>query len=486
MTAPDLLNLSGYRLLHVEVDEQGYRLAAGLVAPARTCPYCHSDALEVCGRRAWTVSDFPLHGRRVLLCLHARRLRCLNCARDFYEALPEIDEKRRLTRRFAAWIGEQAVRRSFASLAAEAGCSEFTVRSVFSDHVHELEKRVRFETPKWLGIDEIHLVKPRGLIANLQNDTVVELLPNRSRETVARYLRQLEGRQRIQYVAMDLSPSCRQACEEVIPDARIVIDRSHVVNLANAVVEQVRRTLRQRLTPAQKRALAHDRSVLQKRERDLDERERQLLSGWIGRHGELGQAYRLKEDFFAIYDAQSADEARGRYERWRRQIPSELMPAFAGLLQAWDDWRSAILAYFDHPVSNAYPESLGSLVRVMERLGRGYSFAALRARILFADGAHQHRNSRPRFERREKERRQAFRQMLESCLMDEPRPTAAGGQLPAAARSLSRPAARPPLLKPVHPATWRGTAPPAAGGPAEKNYGAGISSLVRIIESEEL
>ena len=36
----------------------------------------------------------------------------------------------------------------------------------------------------------------------------------------------------------------------------------------------------------------------------------------------------------------------------------------------------------------------------MNRPGRGYSFEALRAKILFTEGAHKHKLSRPKFERR--------------------------------------------------------------------------------------
>ncbi|WP_420883040.1 transposase [Trinickia caryophylli] len=62
------------------------------------------------------------------------------------------------------------------------------------------------------------------------------------------------------------------------------------------------------------------------------------------------------------------------------------------------------MAYFDHPVTNAYTESLNNLIRVMNRLGRGYSFEALRAKILFAEGAFKRTNSRPKFEQRVKPR----------------------------------------------------------------------------------
>ncbi len=34
------------------------------------------------------------------------------------------------------------------------------------------------------GIDEIHLIRPRGVITNITNNTIVELLPNRNKTTV--------------------------------------------------------------------------------------------------------------------------------------------------------------------------------------------------------------------------------------------------------------------------------------------------------------
>ncbi len=56
--------------------------------------------------------------------------------------------------------------------------------------------------------------------------------------------------------------------------------------------------------------------------------------------------------------------------------------------------------YFKHPLTGACTESLNSLSRMMHRLGRGYSFAALRANVLFTEGIHSHTPKRPRFERR--------------------------------------------------------------------------------------
>ena len=54
---------------------------------------------------------------------------------------------------------------------------------------------------------------------------------------------------------------------------------------------------------------------------------------------------------------------------------------------------------FDQQVTNAFTESLNSLIRVTNRMGRGYSFEVLRAMILFTRGTHKKKMQRPKFER---------------------------------------------------------------------------------------
>jgi hypothetical protein len=73
--------------------------------------------------------------------------------------------------------------------------------------------------------------------------------------------------------------------------------------------------------------------------------------------------------------------------------------AFSPITTAWGNWHNEILAYFDHPITNAYTESLNNLIRMMNRIGRGYSFEALRAKILFTEGPRKHQSARPKFER---------------------------------------------------------------------------------------
>lgn len=69
------------------------------------------------------------------------------------------------------------------------------------------------------------------------------------------------------------------------------------------------------------------------------------------------------------------------------------------LVTAWGNWHNEILTYFDHPITNAYTESLSNLIRVMNRIGRGYSFEALPAKIPFTEAPQKHKAAKLKFER---------------------------------------------------------------------------------------
>lgn len=397
----NILNLPDFKVQRVEETDHNYHVYAEVSNSPSVCAACGSDRLIGHGRNVQVIRDLPTHGKRLAITVDTRRWRCQSCGKTFMEALPAVNSKREMTDRLVNWISQQSLKRTFASIANDTGLDEKTIRNIFHDYINELEAEFRFETPKWMGIDEIHLIKPRCVISNIRNNTIIDLLPNRDKKTVVNYLYNLQGKSEVQYVAMGMWTQYRDAVQAVIPDARIVIDKFHVVRMANDAVERVRRSLREQLTPKQRRGLMHDRFVLLKRERDLNDKEALLLDDWTKNYPELGAAYCLKEGFYAVYERSSSPEAAiAAYEAWNKAVIPEVRDAFGDLIRAFTNWQPWILNYFEHPITNAYTESLNSLIRVMSRLERGYSFEALRAKILFTEGAHKHKLSRPKFERR--------------------------------------------------------------------------------------
>jgi len=189
----NILNLPSYTVTGLQEKEHDYHIDAVANKSPEYCPHCNSSNLVGFGRREQMLKDLPMHGKRVGFYVETKRFQCRACDKKFYESLPDVDEKRMMTRRLSAWVGKQAIKRTFASIAEDVGINEGTVRSVFRDYVNELERTVRFDTPKWMGIDEIHLIKPRGVITNIENNTVVELLANRNKKTLVKRLHSIKG-----------------------------------------------------------------------------------------------------------------------------------------------------------------------------------------------------------------------------------------------------------------------------------------------------
>ena len=234
-----------------------------------------------------------------------------------------------------------------------------------------------------MGIDEIYLPRARGVITNIEAKTLIEILPDRRKPTIVAFLRSLEHPERITHVAMDMWRAYREAVQLVLPKAIIVVDKYHVARMGNEALERYRRSLKESLPPKVNLGLKHDRKLLLMRQRDLDDHCHLIVSGWLRSFPLLGEAYRLKEACYDIYDAETKDEALGRYLEWEKSIPDELAKAFKPISVAWRTWRHFILNHFDdHRITNAFTESFNAKIREVYRGGRGYSFEKLRAKGL--------------------------------------------------------------------------------------------------------
>lgn len=395
----DLLQLSDFDLIRVVEDDHDFHIYARLSEETTHCQHCGKYGVVGFGRREQVVKDLPRLGKRSSIYVETRRWRCKNCGKTFYDELPHVDEKRRMTDRLVQWVGEQAVRRTNSSVAAEVGVSEGTIRLVFAEYVQQKHDAMCFATPRWLGIDEIHLTKPRCVLTNVEKLTAFDILENRNKQTVANRLSRLDHRKSIERVTIDMWRPYRDAAAAVLPQATVVVDKFHVVRMLNSACETVRKTLRADLTPAERRGLVNDRFLILKRKHRLNGNEHMMLSGWLENYPMLAMAYEIKEAGYRIYDAETRDDAHAAFEEWRASIPQEMKGAFGDFERAWRNWREEILAYFDCRATNAYTESLNNLIRTTNRVGRGYSFEALRAWVLLSEGPERKAAARPAFQK---------------------------------------------------------------------------------------
>lgn len=164
-----------------------------------------------------------------------------------------------MTRRLIESIEEQSLSKTFVEVAENVGVDEKTVRNVFKDHVAFKEREYQFETPKWLGIDEIHIIrKPRLVLTNIERKTIFDIKDNRNKETVIQRLIEIYDRHHIEYVTMDMWKPYKDAVNTVLPEAKVVVDKFHVVRMANQALDSVRKSLKDKMTPKERRSLMRE------------------------------------------------------------------------------------------------------------------------------------------------------------------------------------------------------------------------------------
>lgn len=202
----DILNLSRFTVLSISENEHDFLIQVETNSPPSHCPHCVCAAnLYKHSNREHLCMDLPIHGKRVGILIKRQRYKCRECNQTFWERLDHtVDEKRSCTKRLLSYVEKQSLRRTFVSISDDVGMDEKTVRNIFRDYINRLEETLRFETPNWLGIDEIHIIKPRCVLTNIEERTLLDILPNRNKETVVGYLFRLPNRGRIQYVTMDM------------------------------------------------------------------------------------------------------------------------------------------------------------------------------------------------------------------------------------------------------------------------------------------
>ena len=346
--ASNILNLPAYTVTESQENSR-YCIYATVIKSISTCIHCFQKPIRGFGHRKQQVKDLPINGKCVSIYIDTRRYQCLNCNKTFYERLPDIDEKRKMTRRLVDWIGKQAVLCTFTSIAKQVGVVEGTVRAIFCDYSNKLEKTAKIDTPEWLSIDVIHLIKPRCIIGNIKDNKIIKILKDQNTSTITDYLRKFKELSQIKYVMMAVWLPYRKAIESIIPHAKIIINKCHLINMANNAVTCFTKSLGGQLAANKRRSLSHDKLLFLNRHDDLNAKELLRLDKFCKNYPELALAYRQKEEFYRIYDAQSPDEAISLFNAWKRKITPTIQEAYSDLIITWQYWEPYICNYFKYP-----------------------------------------------------------------------------------------------------------------------------------------
>lgn len=388
----DILDLPGWKALGTRLEGNEYEIDAEYTVIPDFCQKCGVVGnLYRHGPKPIAIRDSPIRGHHVRILARAQRFKCRDCGGTFIQPLGGIHGAMRMTERCVKYIESQCLRDTFLRVSEHVGCDDKTVRTLAGDYIERLNGEYKPRLPEWVGMDETQIDgKLRCIITDVVNRVPIDMLPDRDKPLVTGWLYQFKDRSHVKGLAIDMWKPFKDAARTVFPGLPVVVDKFHLVRMANRAMDDIRTELAKGEDKATGRSWMRRKSLLRMRYKNLDEKGRFNLQMWLDNEPHVATAYYLKEAFYDIYDAPNKVEATERLDAWRKSIPADMKrgkKSFLPLLKSTANWRDEMLAYFDHRISNGYTEALNGVAKVINRTGRGYSFEVLRARLLFKDGA---------------------------------------------------------------------------------------------------
>lgn len=206
------------------------------------CPGCGRRSRRVHSRYKRELSDLPWEGIAVRIELRVRRFFC--CAQDcgqhiFTERLPKtVQRYARRTCRLSASL--EQITLALGGAAGSRLARQLGILADGSTLLRQLRRKgITFfvEAPRVLGIDDWAWRKGRcygTILCDLERGKVVDLLPDRSTESTAQWLRAHPG---TEIVSRDRASLYAEAATKAAPQAVQVADRWHLLhNLSEALI----------------------------------------------------------------------------------------------------------------------------------------------------------------------------------------------------------------------------------------------------------
>ncbi|MDV7143033.1 transposase [Tropicimonas sp. TH_r6] len=367
-----------------EVMGGAYHVAATYDEQPEHCTSCGcGERLYRHGTRRQIYMDAPVHRRKTFIQVKRGRFRCRRCGGTFMQPLPDMDDAHRMTVRCRDYIAEQSLIRPNTHVADTIGVDEKVVRQVFQKHSGNFEAdHLRdLRAPRILGIGTLQIgPRLRAILTDVEASEPIEVLSSRSGNSLGQFLRQLPGREKTEFVIIEMFKPHRDAVNVAMPQAAVVVDKGHAIRFVDDLVA----------TGKSCRAeLSNNNSTFN-----------------------VEVALDIAEAFKGIWKLRTAKTAKDALGDWRGSVPEDLYRLFQPAISATKKLEVEILNYFEfRRLAHASKETWKQTARFKTYINTGLSFDTIRQKALID----KKRGRKPEVAVRRKSQKLGMMEQCECC-----------------------------------------------------------------------
>ena len=182
----------------------------------------------------------------------------------------------------------------------------------------------------------------------------------------------------VENFAVDMHEAFISVIKTECPNAEICVDRFHLVQKVNEAFDKVRRSEFKKAKETkdefnENMLEPHRRFILVAREKDLSKSEQKLLDKLRRVNQSIHTAMLLVEYFHKALDKISIQSFRKTLLTWYIVVRESKLEPFIKLAKTIRRYRKNIEAYIKSRLTTAVAEGLNNKIKVLKRMGYGYS-----------------------------------------------------------------------------------------------------------------
>ena len=208
------------------------------------CPHCNSKNIVKNGARYRKIKYIPIQNYNVELELTIQRYICKDCKKTFSPSTNIVSDNSNNLKYTIALELQKNI--SLTSIAERYNVSVTSVQRIMDDCYSDFKVN-KEHLPEAICIDEFKSVKNiDGAISfvftNYHTKNIIDIVEDRKLHSLTEYFSRfsLEARNNVKYVCMDMYTPYISLVDSIFPNAKIVIDKFHIVNLVNRAFNQTR------------------------------------------------------------------------------------------------------------------------------------------------------------------------------------------------------------------------------------------------------